>query len=265
MVGQDSSSMMYVVCFYWQGERWQEDMRNPDEYTNDTSFRNHLRRVGNADRRLVQVYVNNLYRGVKKWSERPFKFVCFTNEPLEVLPDIELRELPMYSNRGVLPRVYMFSEAAGLFGHQVLSLDLDVIIVGSLRDIMNYDGTFCVRPSWSKTEWGLPDGDVMSFRAGLETEAMFWKPFIADVQEAERITQGRERKWIRHCTNNKCDLFSDVTPGQVASLKHHVRRRDYLHNSLVRIVSCHGFPRPHQFSSPWKDENWPMADLKPIV
>jgi hypothetical protein len=153
----------------------------------------------------------------------------------------------------------MFSEEAGLFGHQVLSLDLDVIIVNSLEKIMDYEGLFCTRESWSKSEFGLPDGDVMSFRAGPETEAMFWKPLIADVAKAEEISTGRERLWIRHCTNNHCDMFKDITPGMVVSLKHHIRRRPQLPNHLVTIVSCHGYPRPHQFHSPWKDANWPMV------
>lgn len=252
-------TLRYVVCFYWQGERWQEHSLNSEELsdvTQDISFQNHLRRVGAADRKLVELYVNNLYLGVLKWAVHPFRFVCFTNERLSVLPEIEVRPFVMVSRRGVLPRAYMFSRQAGLFGHRVLAMDIDVVVVGSLEEMMDYEGLFAVRESWSRAEWGLPDGDVMSFRAGPETERMFWKPLIADVPAAERLTQGRERLWIRHCTNNKVDLFRDVLPGQVVSLKHHVRQRDYLPNKLTRIVSCHGYPRPHQIHLPWLEENF---------
>lgn len=260
MAGRNGESLRYVVCFYWQGERWVDKGRPISEITEDVNFHNHLLRIGRVSNDLAAHYVNNLYRGVKKWAARPFRFVCFTNEPLNVLPQVELRQLPMITRRGVMPRMYMFSREAGLWDHQVLSLDIDVIIVGTLEQIMAYEGLFCVRESWSKSEFGLPDGDVMSFRAGPETEALFWKPLIADVATAERISTGRERLWIRHCTRNQCDLFKDVVPGAVVSYKHHVRRRPYLRNHLVRIVSCHGKPRPHQFRAPWKDENWPMPE-----
>lgn len=252
---------MYVICFYWKGERWQEEYVDYSTVTGDTSFRAHLQRVGPADQQLVSLYINNLYRGVKRWADRPFKFVCFTNEPLSVFPEVELRSFPMVTRSGVLPRMYMFSREAGLFGHQVLSLDIDVVIVGPLDDIMAYNGLYCTRQSWSKTEWGQLDGDIMSFRAGPENEARFWTPLISDVAEAERISTGRERLWVRHVTGGKADMWHEVLPGsQVVSLKHHVRKRNELPSVANRIVSCHGHPRPHVFNGDWRKANWPTFE-----
>lgn len=251
------SDLRYVVCFYWEGERWQEKVTDYRKVTEDVSFQRHLRRVGPADRRLVALYVNNLYWGVRKWYNPPFKFVCFTNVELDVVPEVELRPFRMVTKRGVMPRMYMFSEEAGLFGHQVLSLDIDVVITGPLDDILGYEGLYCTRQSWQKgPEWGLLDGDIMSFRAGPENEQRFWKPLVSDVAEAERISQGRERVWVRHVTGGKADMWTTVTPSQIVSLKHHVRKRQELPSENIRIVSFHGYPRPHQFSAPWRKENW---------
>lgn len=250
---------IYVICFYWEGDRWQENKFNSSEVTRDISYRKHLNRVGKAPRELVETYINNLYQGIMKWTVHSFKFVCFTNEELELMDEIETRPFKMYATTGVLPRLYMFSKEAGLFGHQVLCLDIDVVITGPLRDIMNYKGLFAVRPRWQRREGHLPDGDIMSFRAGEETERIFWDPFIEDVTLAEATVKGRERFWITECIGDKWDSWANVAPGQVCSYKHHILRSGL---KDARIVSCHGFPRPHQINEVWRKQNWKFEQYK---
>lgn len=247
--------MKHVICFYWQGDRWQDPSKT--FVPSDSSYQKHLTRVGSVNNNLASQYVNNLYEGVVKYAEEPIKFICFTNDSLDLQNDIEVRSFPIVSRKGVLPRMYMFSQEAGLFGNQVLSLDIDILITGSLKDILAYDGLFCTRGSFSKSEGGEStlDGDIMSFRAGTETEKLFWKPFIADVENAEAETQGRERFWIRKVTNNKADIWQSFLPGQILSYKRHVQREGKIPQG-GRIVSCHGFPRPHQIADKWRTEFW---------
>ncbi len=247
--------MKYVVCFYWQGDRWQDPLHL--FMPSDVSYQKHLARVGSVNKELAARYINNLYEGAKRYAEEPFKFVCFTNESLELTEGVEVRSFPLVSGKGVLPRMFMFSKEAGLFGHQVLSLDIDIIITGSLKDLMGYDGTFCTRGSFSKSEGGENslDGDIMSFQAGPETEDIFWKPFVSDIPNAEAETQGRERFWIRKVVGNKADIWQKFLPGQILSYKRHVQGRGSLPNGS-RIVSCHGFPRPHQITDKWRTEFW---------
>ena len=155
-----------------------------------------------------------------------------------------MRDLPMVTKHGVLPRLYMFSQEAGLFGHQVLCLDIDVVITGSLKNIMSYKGLFCAR---SKFKQGLEyklDGDIMSFRAGKETERIFWEPFIKNVDAAVKLTQGRERYWYRHVADDIADRWDRLFPGQIVSWKRSVRSGKL--RPVMRIVSCHGSPRPHE-------------------
>lgn len=244
---------MQIVCFYWQGERWREEGTDYDQ-VGDKAYENHLKRSGPLTRELVCKYVNNLYNGVMKWAVHDFDFICFTNDDLDVKKEIELRPFELITNKGVLPRMYMFSEASGLFGHQVLSLDIDVVITGPLRDIMNYSGVFCVRKRWQRGQEHLPDGDIMSFTAGEETEDIFWNPFIENLEGAEESTQGRERFWVAEMLEGKhWDDWDDVVPNQVKSYKIHVRNSG-LKNA--RIVSCHGHPRPHEINEQWRIENW---------
>ncbi len=242
-----------VVCFYWPGERWQEEGMDYEK-PQDESFVRHLERSGPIDRKLVCKYVNNLYDGVMKWAAHPFEFICFTNEDLKVNENIELCPFKLVTKKGVLPRMHMFSKAAGLFGYQVLSLDIDVVITGPLNDIMNYNGLFCVRKRFQRGERHLPDGDIMSFQAGEETEDMFWNPFIANVQAVEESTQGRERFWITQVLEERhWDDWGGFTDEQICSYKFHIKNRGL---GNARIVSCHGYPRPHEIKEQWRMDNW---------
>lgn len=243
-----------VICFYWQGERWREEGMDYDKLE-DVSFHNHQKRVGRNSHELVIQYINNLYAGISKWAIRPFNFICFTNDDLEVDEGIEIRPFEIASIKGVLPRMHMFSEAAGLFGSQVFCLDIDVVITGSLEDIMAYNGLFCVRQRWQRGQTHLVDGDIMSFTAGKETEDVFWKPFIKDIKAAEKLTEGRERFWIKEVAQEFAEFWHHVAPGQIVSYKHHVLR-DGLQDA--RVVSCHGHPRPHKIEAKWRMENWKM-------
>jgi len=203
---------------------------------------------------LASQYVNNLFHGVSRFANRPFKFICFTNEDLKVDKSIELRRFPLHTSRGVLPRVYMFSKEAGLENRQVLCIDLDVVVVGDLSPLMNYEGLFCARSKFKPgEEWKL-DGDVMSFRAGEEVDRLFWKPFIEDVDAAVKFTNGRERYWVRHVADDFADRWDKVAPGAVLSYKRHIGNRPLPKDAV--LISCHGTPRPHQIRSGWVKEYW---------
>lgn len=248
--------MMYVICFYWQGDRWQQN-----GYQQETGHVNKqqafMDRVGIVSDNLPALYVNNLYKGVKRFAAEPFKFICFSNQPLNTVEGIEVRPFKKVTNHGVLPRLFMFSKEAGLFGHQVLCLDLDVVIVDTLKDIMGYRGEFCTRSKFKPGEEYKLDGDIMSFAANEETEAKFWDPFIRDVAAAEKSTQGRERYWIRNVIGgeDKADRWDKLFPGSVLSYKRHIKNREHLPCG-ARIVSCHGVPRPHEIKNRWIKNFW---------
>jgi hypothetical protein len=246
--------MNTVVCFYWQGDRWQEKAGHTPS---DKSFQNHLKRSGTVSKELAAKYVNNLFEGVSRWTKEPFKFICFTCEELDLNPNIETRPWYQITSKGVLPRMYMFSEDAGLFGSQVLCLDIDVIITGSLDNLLQYRGLFCTRKSWTRGEETLIDGDIMSFSAGKETEELFWNPLVRDIKKVEELSLGgRERFWVREVLKGReVDTWQEVFPGQVCSYKFHVMSKGKVPQG-TRIISCHGYPRPHQIETKWRTEYW---------
>lgn len=239
--------MMQVICFYWEGERWQEKQDLSGE------FSKFLRQTGTVSHSLATRYINNLYYGIKRFAAEDFKFICFTNLDLDLDKNIETRQFPLFTDKGVLPRLWMFSKGAGLFGDQVLCLDIDVVITGSLQDIMGYRGNFCARGKFINVH--KLDGDIMSFRANEENEQRFWKPFRNDIEAAEEFTKGRERYWLRHVANDIADKWQELIPGQIVSYKRHVRRNKALPEN-ARIVSFHGIPRPHRASDKWIKNYW---------
>lgn len=230
---------MKVICFYWVGERWKE------ENIPSPNYKNLIDRVGTVDKALAARYINNLYLGVEKWADRDFEFICFTNESLNLFPSITVRNFTSLTDRGVLPRMYMFSEQAGLFGHQVLVLDLDVIIVGSLAPLMQYSGAFATRNKFKPDERHKLDGDIMSFYADVVNEALFWTPFKDDPEKVVEMTQGRERYWVRYVAGSFAERWDEICPNAVVSYKWHVKKRGVVPEG-ASIISCHGAPRPHQ-------------------
>jgi len=243
---------LQVICFYWEGDRWQS---NVEQYSSsDLAYTRNLKKVGNSNLKLVSRYVNNLFDGVTKYADRDFDFICFTNEKLNLKKGIETRSFPMITKRGVLPRLFMFSEQSGLFGHQVLCLDLDVVVVGSLEPLMAYSGLFCARPKFQQGGENKLDGDIMSFRAGPEAEARFWTPFVKDVKGSERLTQGRERYWMRHVAGDIADLWTVEAPKAVLSYKRNLKGQRP--PKTAAIVSYHGYPRPHQVKDNWTKKYW---------
>lgn len=243
---------MKIICFYWQGDRWKSDLTG--EMPEDNSYNAILRKTGEVSLDLASQYVNKLFRGITRNTSINFDFICFTNEKLSLDQGIEVREFPMLTDRGVLPRIYMFSPDAGLSG-QVLCLDLDVIICGNMDRLMAYNGLFCARSKFKPGEKWKLDGDVMSFRAGKETEKLFWEPFIRNVNAAVELTQGRERYWIRHVAGDIADRWDKVVPGAIISYKWHARR-DRKHLRRASIISCHGYPRPHQVEEKYIKKYW---------
>lgn len=207
-------------------------------------------------------YVRRLYRGVQRNLTLDHDFICFAQEPdLLAGAPFEVRRLRAPSWKGCLPKLYAYSPDAGLDYNHVLILDLDNVITGSLDDIAGYDGPFCVRAWFAGWDRGLRDpslhpelidGDMISFRPGAETAAL-WRHLTENVTSVEETTGGRERYYLR--SQLQPDLWQDILPGQIVSWKNHMKGSRPLPPD-ARIVSCHGNPRPHDIREGWVKEHW---------
>ena len=130
-------------------------------------------------RRYSAVYVNRLHNMVKRHLSLPHRFVCFTDDPKGIDPDVEVMPLPevrvppgpeRYWNK-----VGLFSKVLGDLKGPALSLDLDLVIVDSIDCFFEFEGEFCIIRDYRNREHGwCPSGNtsVCRFEIGVSSVAI---------------------------------------------------------------------------------------------
>ena len=109
-------------------------------------------------------YVNRIYRGVKAHLNRPFRFVCVTDDPTGLADGIDARPLPprppelkkTYTYGDGWPNIYIklcvFRKGFADLEGPTLFLDIDQIVTGDLDRFFDYrPGEFCIIRNW--VEW----------------------------------------------------------------------------------------------------------------
>jgi len=94
-------------------------------------------------------YVNRLHRMISRNITRDFRLTCFTDDGEGVDPDVDIQPLlPLGLPKGLPERGWnklatLGPGIGGLEG-EVLFLDLDVVITGSLDEFFDYPGEFLI-------------------------------------------------------------------------------------------------------------------------
>jgi len=189
-----------------------------------------------------EMYVNRLYRGVQRFLKKPFRFVCFTDdENMRVEEEVELLPMDVPFWRWNLRKQLLYKPDNGLTG-RVVCLDLDVVITGSLSELVMYDGPFITcEAAYHKDRVG---GSMIGFEAGTLVEEL-WSPLISNPTMYERETNGMERRYLEMRFDSlgfKPDFWQHKYPGQVLSYK--LDCQEGLPDN-ARVVRFHGIPRPH--------------------
>lgn len=111
-------------------------------------------------------YVNNLYAMVRRNLTKPFRFVCFTDDPRGLFPQIETR--PIGNDlKGWWGKIHYFKKPLSDLTGPVLAIDLDMVIVD------NIDCFFDFMPGQFLMKWDLAghghSSCVMRFEANQYT------------------------------------------------------------------------------------------------
>lgn len=113
-------------------------------------------------------YVNILYSMVKRHCTLDVEFVCLTDNPIGIDPNVTIITLPQ-GIEGWWCKPYIFSNELGLSG-TILYIDLDVVIADNIDQLFTYasdswstirDFTRKQRPSWQKY-----NSSVVKFNSG---------------------------------------------------------------------------------------------------
>jgi hypothetical protein len=195
-------------------------------------------------------YVNRLRLMVRRYLARPHRFLCFTEQPLGIDPDIEIRKLPAVTvppgpERGWRKLGILDQKQTGLEG-PTLFLDLDIVIMDSIDCFFDLPGDFCIIRDWLRGHRNVGNSSVFRFLPGRHDGVL--RQFHAKTGEvlarfrneqeylsasAGELTWWPEewcRSFKRHCMHPfPVSLFR--TPQRPAE---------------VRILVHHGFPKPEE-------------------
>ena len=215
-------------------------------------------------------YVNRLYNMVKRNCSIDYEFVCLTENPNGLDPNIKTVPLPP-GLKGWWCKPYMFSNDLPLNG-TVLYLDLDVVISNNIDKLFMYEPTkWCtirdftrvMRPQWQKY-----NSSVVRFKTG-ELDYV-WKDFSRDPIAVQRKHFGDQDHLYEATRNNPATVYPD---SWIQSWKWEVRKSKLLGrgtrgtrelttiehvvpNSDCCVCVFHGDPNPEHCKDPWVVDNW---------
>lgn len=211
--------------------------------------------------RYPAYYVNELYKGVEKNLERKFRFLCVTEDPTGLLPEIETAAFPPDpESKMKWPHIFMklcilkdgFAELKG----PTLFLDIDIIITGSIDKFFEFHpGKNCIIHNWLPAHKQLlrkrPDiGNSSVFRFEAGASGYIYETYMANKFDAEERSKfPTEQAFLTHAMVEKYYWPEEW----VRSFKRHCRRIFPLNYVLpprlpheASIIAFHGQPDPDE-------------------
>ena len=219
-------------------------------------------------------YVNRLYSGVRRHLARPVRFLCMTDAGDGIHPDVEILPLPdepfqaemekalaVADRKGAMRKVSLFRPGliAGLDG-PVLGFDLDVVITGSLDDLVDFaPGTVAMRADWVEARRGRPTGHGSVFRFDPALHPWLYQTMAADPAGTVAQARGSEQRMTSHLALDR-DAFAYLPPDWVVSFKHDCYRPWPLNWVAeprlppgARVVCFHGHPKMPEAVAGYRD------------
>ena len=157
-------------------------------------------------------YVNRLFAGVKRNLARPFRFVCVTNDPDGIRPEVEC--VPFAGDPGVpgrkWPNIFskltLFKDGFADLSGPTLYLDLDVLITGPLDKFFDFHpGEYCIIHNWVEFYKRIfrktpPIGNSSCFRFEAGKSNAVYEFFLREVADSEKrhlFTKGSQKLQTR--------------------------------------------------------------------
>lgn len=208
-------------------------------------------------------YVWRLRAMVRRWSDRPVRFVCLTDQP-ELIADVEtMPAIPPEGAFAFWTKMQLFNPALGFRG-RVLALDLDSLIVGPLAPIVDWPAPFVMATDCltdvgdGEPQLGNVDrfgraliqkfqGSVMVWNAGAHADLYTeWTPDVA-----ARLSTDQD--WIGERYPNAAVLPLSWTP-RISQIQEGPIPRE------AKIIFCKK-PKNHVAAEqmPWVDAIWRAA------
>ncbi len=216
-------------------------------------------------------YVNKLYRMVQRNLTINHEFICFTEQPANLVPGIRVIDLELMPGiEGWWYKPMFFNPNLGLDG-VILFLDLDMIIFENINKLFSYKpNEFIIIQDFNRHVVRNYDKFNSSiFRLNTGQHAQVYHDYMADKNNISRRFQGDE-DWIRHSIKDKYHYWP---VDWIQSYKWEMRgkpqmtggprgTRDFVTKGDPKILdeTCiavfHGDPNPHYCKDDWVQKNW---------
>ncbi|MEQ8817354.1 MAG: tetratricopeptide repeat protein [Thalassobaculum sp.] len=190
-------------------------------------------------------YVNRLYAMVRRHLPGDWRFVCHTDDPSGLRPEVGVIDISRTGLRGWWTKLALFDPATPIADRTVLYLDLDTVVVGDLRFIGELKVGFHI----------MEHPDAPGFNSSVMLfDRAFAAPLHRDFRQQDMDRLPGDQDWIEECMPG-----IDTFPHGLA----HVYRG--LHPDLdspglartgIRIVTFPTEPKPHQIRHGWVPEHW---------
>jgi len=152
-------------------------------------------------------YVNHLYGMVQRHLSGPFRFVCLTDDPADVRPQVECMPLPGLDLAPGVDRGWpkLTALKAGLHGLQgtVLFLDLDIVIVADIAPFFELAGEFLIIKDWKRPWRVTGNSSVYRFRAGAHADVL---QHFVEHQAHVRARHRNEQEYLSHALHRQGKL-----------------------------------------------------------
>jgi len=195
-------------------------------------------------------YVNRLYAMARRHLTRPFRFVCFTDDPSGLRPEVETFGLPpitLPDSHLNMPwkKIGLFNKTLGDLEGTTLFLDLDLVVVDNIDPLFDHPGEFCIIHNWTRPEANVGNSSVYRFEVGAHS-------YVLDTFHSQPFTH-----WHGLYRNSQTFLSNTVKeltfwpPEWCVSFKRHCLPggwRNWIFKAKItpgaRVVVFHGDPNP---------------------
>lgn len=212
-------------------------------------------------------HVNVLRRMVARHYQQPHEFVCVTDAPKGLDPDIRI--VPAWNDFASVPsphgghnpscyrRLRAFAPGIeAVLGERFVSLDLDTVITGDLVPLWDRQEDFV---AWGETNpKSYYNGSMFLLRAG--TRPKVWEQFDPKTSPAKAKAAGKfgsDQGWISYCLGPGEAKWT--TADGVYSYNVHLRYKTTTLPAGARIVMFHGATDPWSPAAQqlaWVKQHW---------
>jgi hypothetical protein len=206
-------------------------------------------------------YVNKAYSMVKRNLDKPFDFICFTDDPKGIREEVRIMPLPEI----YVPEQYRYSpwrklsmfekDLAGLGSQKAIGLfiDLDIVIVDNINCFFEVgkEEDFFIIENWTQLGQGIGNSSIYRFPIGKFS-------FIHDVFVNDPLkvcqTHRNEQIFLSKLITEKGLKLNYWPEEWCRSFKRHSLSKNLIYNWFnepiipkdTKVVVFHGHPKPDE-------------------